>query len=76
MQPDVHYAAGFGALDGTKNLDPWLIGRAARRWYEPHCAAAHAAAIQALCSEARAGAPTEHATTASGTAVRSTKVLQ
>lgn len=76
MQPDVHYAAGFGALDGTKNLDPWLIGRAARRWYEPHCAAAHTAALQALCNEARTGAPIEHPTTASGTAVRSTKVLQ
>lgn len=54
MQPNVEYAAGFEALDASRGLDPWLIGRAARRWYEPHCIAAHATAIQALCKEAKA----------------------
>ncbi|MGJ7490405.1 hypothetical protein [Variovorax sp. ZT4R33] len=54
LQPGVQYAAGFASLDGIKGPDPWLVGRAARRWYEPHCIAAHAEAVQALCSEARA----------------------
>ncbi|RZI66137.1 hypothetical protein [Variovorax guangxiensis] len=51
MQPNVEYAAGFEALEGDRALDPWLVGRAARRWYEPHCVAAHTAALQALTSE-------------------------
>ena len=76
MQPNVHYAAGFRALDGTKNLDPWLIGRAARRWYEPHDAAAHTAALQALYNDARASVPAERPATATATAAGSTKVLQ
>jgi hypothetical protein len=54
MHPNIEYAAGFEALDRAKPVDPWLIGRAARRWYEPHCMAAHAAALQALRSEVRA----------------------
>lgn len=76
LQPNVHYAAGFGALAGAQNLDPWLIGRAARRWYEPHRIAAHSAGLQALCNEARSvGMPAARAPL-SGTAARSTKVLQ
>lgn len=54
MQPDVEYAAGFDALERDPGLDPQAIGRAARRWYEPHCIQAHAAALQALSREARA----------------------
>jgi hypothetical protein len=54
MQPNVEYAAGFEALDGSRGVDPWLIGRAARRWYEPHSVAAHTAALQALCNEVQA----------------------
>lgn len=54
MQPDVEYAAGFGALERQPALDPRAIGRAARRWYEPHCIAAHASALQALSREAGA----------------------
>ncbi len=76
LQPNVHYAAGFGALDDTRGLDPWLIGRAARRWYEPHRIAAHSTVLQTLCNEARAGGTPSPHPTQSGTAVRSTKVLQ
>ena len=76
MQPNIHYAAGFEALDGTQHLDPWLIGRAVRRWYEPHRIAAHSAVLLALCNEARAGGAPACPPTPSGTAVRSTKVLQ
>lgn len=57
LQPNLQYLAGFGALDAGKHPDPWLVGRAARRWYEPHCLAAHASALQALCDEARASTP-------------------
>jgi len=76
MQPNVHYAAGFGALEGHRSLDPWLIGRAARHWYEPHRIAAHSAVLQSLCNEARAGGTPALHPSPSGTAVRSTKVLQ
>lgn len=76
MQPNVHYAAGFGALDGGLHLDPWLIGRAARRWYEPHRIAAHSAVLQTLCNEARAGGTPATPVPLSGTAARGTKVLQ
>lgn len=54
MQPDVEYAAGFDALERDPALDPRAVGRAARRWYEPHCITAHASALQALSREARA----------------------
>lgn len=53
LQPDVEYADGFDALERDPALDPRVIGRAARRWYEPHCIAAHAAALQTLSREAR-----------------------
>lgn len=75
MQPNVHYAAGFGAFDGTGNLDAWLIGRAARRWYEPHGIAAHSAVLRTLAQEASAGAPTAHPNL-TGTAAHSAKVMQ
>jgi hypothetical protein len=50
LTPDVHYAAGFGSLDPAR-LDPRLIGREARKWYEPHRIDAHVSALRTLVTE-------------------------
>jgi hypothetical protein len=52
LEANVHYAAGFGALDPS-SIDARSIGRAAREWYEPHCVNAHVAALRTLITEAR-----------------------
>lgn len=48
-----HYAAGFESL-GQPGFDARRIGHAARDWYQPHCLAAHVAALGAMRSESRA----------------------
>ena len=50
LAPDVHYAAGCDALDEAR-LDPRLIGREARKWYEPHRIDAHVSALRTLVTE-------------------------
>lgn len=47
---NVHYAAGFGALDPSL-ARAREIGREARGWYEPHRVEAHADALKTLVGE-------------------------
>lgn len=47
---NVNYVAGFAALE---DIDPGVVGRQARGWYEPHCVQAHVAALRTMRSEAR-----------------------
>ncbi|MGJ7508030.1 hypothetical protein [Variovorax sp. GT1P44] len=52
LTANVHYAAGFTALDSSI-IDARAVGRAARQWYEPHSVSAHVSALRALITEAR-----------------------
>jgi len=50
LRADVHYAAGFGAVDAPA-IDAHAVGREARKWYDPHCVDAHVAAVRTLSAE-------------------------
>jgi hypothetical protein len=52
LTANVHYAAGFSALESSI-IDSRAVGRAAHRWYEPHCVNAHVTALRALITEVR-----------------------
>jgi hypothetical protein len=52
LRPNVHYAGGFDTV-GSSFIDPRVVARAARKWYEPHGIEAHVAALRDLSSEVR-----------------------
>lgn len=52
LQANVHYARGFESLEGPV-VDPRVVGRKARQWYEPHCVDAHVTALSTLITEAK-----------------------
>jgi len=50
LSPDVHYVPGFESLDASISTAQ-VIGREARKWYEPHRIDAHVAALKAMAAE-------------------------
>lgn len=50
LRPNVHYASGFEAL-GDSFIDSRTVGRAARKWYEPHSVQAHVEALRSMTTK-------------------------